>query len=346
MSKDKSQQPIIDKQKNTIEDIISKKFGDNILVSGNSIIDSPHMVIPVSPAIDLVLGGGIPEGSFVVLTSPPKLGKTATCLHFAGNAQQTEYDNKKFGPRHVYFFNIEGRIKARDLVGIKHLITDESRFTVIQSKPGKILVGEDYIDIGEKLINEKPGCVFIFDSFSALCTSEEYAADIGKRFRANAPLLLATFCRRISNVIPINQSIVMGITHVIANQGMGMSQWLEASGQKLKYQVDVKLKGTHYKAWTPGEVQIGQDINWECVTSAIGPPGGKCVSKFRYGYGLDKEAELVNICVDLGIIKKGGAWYSYEDEKAQGLEKMRNILVEKPKLFDKLNNQIREMMEM
>lgn len=327
----------------SIEESLCDKFGKGTLTGAASIVDSKSTIIPVSPAIDLILGGGIPEGSFVIATGPPKLGKTSFCLHFAGHAQDYPSELSPEG-RHIYFFNIEGRIKSRDLTGIKHLDISPEKFTLIESSPGNILTAENYIDIAEQLINEKPGCIFILDSFSALCTEEDYAGDIGKRFRANAPLLLARFCRRISNVIPINKSIVMGITHVIANQGMGHSPWMEASGRKLQYQTDVKLRGTHFAPWKVGDAQIGQDIHWECTTSAIGPPGGKCMSKFRYGYGIDKEAELVNLCVDLNLIKKGGAWYAVGDEKFHGLDNTREMLVKNPEKFEELNGQVREMM--
>lgn len=322
----------------SIEKVIAKKFGEDILVSGDSICDQTQTVIPVCPAVDDILNGGIPEGSVAIFTGVPKSGKTSTALHFAGNAQHT---NSEFGPRHVYYFDIEGRIKSRDIKGIKHLITSSDRFTVIKSCAGKILTAEEFIEIGECLINDKPGCVFIFDSFSALCTSEEYTADIGKRHRADAPLLLARFCRRIANVVAVNKSIVMGITHLIANQGAGMATWVEASGRKLQYQADVKLKITHFKLW---DDTLGQDINWLCQTSPLGPPGRTCVSKFRYDYGLDKELELIDLCIASGIIKQGGAWFTLGEEKFHGKPLVREMLIQKPKIYDKLNHQVREML--
>ena len=106
----------------TIEDVIKDKFGD-ILFGGEFITSSKSIIIPVSPSIDMMLGGGIPEGSLVIVTGLQKLGKTSLCLHFAGNAQDIKYRNDmcpKEG-RHVYFLNVEGRIKPRDLLGIKHL---------------------------------------------------------------------------------------------------------------------------------------------------------------------------------------------------------------------------------
>ena len=343
--KEKSKSP---KTSTTIEDIILKEFGQDVLTSGNSIIDAVNKVIPISPVLDLGLGGGISEGSFVVFTGPPKCGKSSTALDFAGTAQQIEYAceiGRKEG-RHVYIFNVEGRLKERDLLGIKHLNLDEDRLTVISSQPGKILTGEEFVDIAERLINNRPGDIFIVDSFSALCTEGEKKADIGDRYRADAPLLLARFCRRISNVIPVNKSIVIGITHIIANQGAGMATWVEASGRKLQYQTDIKLRATHFKPWVVGESQIGQDVYWQCETTALNtPPGSKCTSKFRYGFGIDKQAELLTIAIDLGLITKGGSWYTFADDiKCQGLDKASELLRMEPNRYNELNNQIRKML--
>jgi len=272
---------------------------------------------------------------------------SSLCLHFAGMAQKPEYacDIGREDGRHTYIFNIEGRLKSRDIRGIKHL--DPSRISVISSKPGKILTGENYIDMAERLINERPGDIFILDSFSALCTEGELKSNIGDRYRADAPVLLAKFCRRISNVIPINKSIVMGITHVIANQGGGVAKWMEASGRKLQYQVDVKLKATHFGDWTVGENRVGQDVHWVCDSSALNAgPGGKFTSKLRYGHGIDIEAELFNIAIDLGLVKKGGAWFTMPSgEKLQGAENSIVYLREHPDETQKLYSQIREMLK-
>lgn len=339
----------------SVEDKIIKDFGDDILVSGSHIADQKKVIIPVSPAMDIMLGGGIPEGSFVIPTGPPKVGKTSFAFDFAGTA--LHYPCELAERRDIYFFNIEGRLQSRDLLGINHLAPYlEDRVHVIKSKPGKILTAEDYIDIGERLINERPGCIFIFDSFSALCTKARRDGNIGDRFRDDTPLLLANFCKRICNVIPVNRSIVIGVTHMIANQGKGMSMWSEASGRKVQYQVDVKLQATHDTPWKATSAedspQIGQDVHWKCFASPIGPKGTQCISKLRYGWGIDKHQELINIGIDLNVIKKSGSWYSFPEDtgfdyagaKAQGLESFRNLMVDTPNSFDNTYKQVREML--
>jgi recombination protein RecA len=330
----------------TVKEDVKKNFGSEIILSGNSIVDRKSIIIPVSPALDLVLQGGIPEGSFVVFTGQPKCGKTTTSLDFCATAQKPEYQGDLKKPRHVYYLNIEGRLKKRDLEGIKDL--DLDRFDVIGSQQGKILHAEEYLQIAERLINEEPGSIIIIDSYSALCTEAEITSDMDKMQRADGAKLLAKFCRKVANVIPVNKNIVIGITHLMGNPGYGTSEWKEKSGQAIAYQTDVKLKAKFHKAWTLGAegAQIGQEVEWQVLCSALGPPGGTVTSYLRYGQGIDKHTELVMIAADMGLINKGGAWYTLdfiEEEKIklQGAEKVRQYLIDNPEKYQALYQTVR-----
>lgn len=331
MSKKKSDDTI------DVEDKIIKEFG-NCIKNADYVKSLRNEIVHTTPKLDIILGGGIPTGSFVVITGPPKSGKSSCCLQIAANAQKIP---SNYGNRCIYYFDIEGRIKSRDLLGIKNLDLSEDKFKLIQSSPGNILWGDSFISIAEKLIHAKPGCVFILDSFSSLCTQSRAEADIQNRFRDDAPLLLGSFCKRISQIIPINQSIVIGITHLIANQGgMGHSPWLEASGRKIQYQSDVKLKATYAEVWKESETIVGLASHWECSTSAIGPPGGKTTTWLRFGEGFDSVKEYIEIGMDLGFVKKSGAWFEYENTKVQGIEKLRQTFVDKPDLLTELQSKI------
>jgi recombination protein RecA len=329
-----------------IQDSIKKDFGAGIMLNANSIIDKKTITIPVSPALDLILNGGIPEGSFVVLTGQPKCGKTTTSLDFAATAQKEEYSAEQ--PRTVYYLNIEGRLKKRDLEGIPDL--DLDRFNIIGSQTGKILHAEEYLQIAERIINEDPGCVMIIDSYSALCTEAEITSDMNKMQRADGAKLLAKFCRKVANVIPVNRNIVIGITHLMGNPTGYGAEFKEKSGQSIAYQTDIKLRAKSYKPWLLGtdNTQIGQQVEWQTICSALGPPGGNITSFIRYGKGIDKETELINLSVDLGLINKGGAWYSlsFLDDKTkfQGTEKVRNFLIEDKEAFKQLYESVKQTM--
>jgi recombination protein RecA len=329
------------------EDVV-KNFGDNIMLTGNAIVDKKNIVIPVSPSLDIILNGGIPEGSFVVLTGQPKCGKTTTSLDFAATAQKPQYQGVLKEPREVYYLNIEGRLKKRDLEGIPGLNLD--RFHVIGSQQGKILHAEEYLQIAEKIINEIPGSVLIIDSYSALCTEAEITSEMDKMQRADGAKLLAKFCRKVANVIPVNKNIVIGITHLMGNPTGYGAEFKEKSGQAIAYQTDIKLRAKSFKPWllSADSTQIGQEIEWQVICSALGPPGGNITSYIRYGQGVDKYMEAICLASDIGLIHKGGAWYTLtgvaDKPKFQGTEKVRQYLLENEKAYSELVASIKTTM--
>lgn len=332
----------------SLKEDVTKNFGDDIILSGNALMDKKSITIPVSPSLDIVLNGGIPEGSFVVLTGQPKCGKTTTSLDFAATAQRPEYQGTLKSPREVYYLNIEGRLKKRDLEGIPGL--DLDRFHIISSQQGKILHAEEYLQIAEKIINEIPGSIVIIDSYSALCTEAEITSEMDKMQRADGAKLLAKFCRKVANVIPVNKNIVIGITHLMGNPTGYGAEFKEKSGQAIAYQTDIKLRAKTFKPWTlsADSTQIGQEIDWQVICSALGPPGGNITSYIRYGQGIDKYMEAITLASDMGIIHKGGAWYTItalpDKPKFQGAEKVRQYLLENNSAYTDLVTSIKETM--
>jgi recombination protein RecA len=332
----------------SVKDDVTKTFGEDIILSGNAVVDRKSIVVPVSPSLDILLNGGIPEGSFVVFTGQPKCGKTTTSLDFAATAQKPEYQGDLKNPREVYYLNIEGRLKKRDLEGIPGL--DLTKFHVIGSQQGKILHAEEYLQIAEKIINEIPGSIVIIDSYSALCTEAEITSEMNKMQRADGAKLLAKFCRKVANVIPVNKNIVIGITHLMGNPTGYGAEFKEKSGQAIAYQTDIKLRAKTFKPWvlSADSTQIGQEIEWQVVCSALGPPGAQITSYIRYGQGIDKYMEAICLASDMGLINKGGAWYTLtalpDKPKFQGTEKVRNFLLENPQAYDDLVSAIKDTM--
>jgi len=325
---------------------LEKTFGVDILRSGSSIKEKEVLTIPLSPSLDMILNGGVPEGSFVVLTGQPKCGKTVTSLSLAATALDPKYQGNLEKPRHAYYLNIEGRLKKRDIEGIKGL--DLDRFTLIGSTQGKILHAEEYLQIAERIINEEPGSIVIIDSYSALCTEAEITSDMSKMQRADGAKLLAKFCRKVANVIPVNKNIVVGITHLMGNPTGYGAEFKEKSGQAIAYQTDIKLRAKKFSPWLLGKenTQIGQEVEWQVICSALGPPGAITTSYIRYGEGIDKGMELFNMCVDIGLITQAGAWYTFntvdDNPKFQGAEKAREFLMHNPEVYNSLLKEINE----
>jgi recombination protein RecA len=128
------------------------------------------------------------------------------------------------------------------------------------------------------------------------------------------------------------------------------AEFKEKSGQAIAYQTDIKLRAKTFKPWTlsADSTQIGQEIEWQVVCSALGPPGGNITSYIRYGQGVDKYMEAITLASDMGIIHKGGAWYtltSLEDKpKFQGTEKLRQFVIDNPTVYDALTTELYQTM--
>jgi len=305
------------------------------------LVNTPKQVIPFSPKMDTILGGGIPEGSFVVFTGPPKVGKSTAALQFCANAQMPEFGNRK-----IYYANIEGRLKRRDVLGIRGLNLDKDKFQVIGSNKEKILYNHDYIDIALHLLKHEQNIVIILDSVSQLCSEEKASESVSKQMRDSTAIMLSSFTKQAANILPVNNNIVISITHLIANQGQGMSLWSEASGRKIQYQVDVKLKAQYSSPYTVGEEQLGQTVHWLCETNSLTRPMMKCQSLLRYGIGIDHEYDLIELGSEIGIIEKaGGGWTTFPDgTKVHGLEQASNYLRKNPDIYNGLYKQIRDLM--
>ena len=308
------------------KDII-KEYG-NVLHDPSVITDRPLKTLSVSPKIDIALGGGVPEGSLFIMTGPEKVGKTVTALAFCANAQEYKRD--------IYYANIEGRLRKRDLEGISGLDLNAETMQIISSTEGNILSAEKYLSIIDNIVHTKPGSIAVVDSFSALASESELTGDLADVQVMSVQKILAKFCRRISNALPINRVTVVGITHLMANIqkfGRGKSK-IEKSGSALKYQVDVKLHASHSQPIMQGDTQIGQTVNWQVMTSAIGPPGQKVASHIKYGRGIWKEMELADLMVDFGLVVKSGSWLKLpNDEKIQGKVNLASYLEENPKEY-------------
>jgi len=313
---------------------LEKRYGVNFITTGQHLIENPPDIISFSPAFDIGLGGGIPKGSFVILSSLFKYGKTTSALSFAKQAKKAGMD--------IYYGNVEHRLKPRDIAGMSDF--DPSEINIIQSSETKILHAEDHLQIYEDILHNEKNCVLIIDSASQLCSEEEYNAKMGERQRAPGAVLLSQFTKKIGSVLPIHNNIVICIVHLIANTGGGHALLVESGGNKIKYQADVHLRAKTMEYLNFGTNDpYGQKVVWEAQTTAIKAPKGKINSYIRYGIGVDHILELIDLGLQLGLISQAGSWYTFEDEKCQGQEKLYVILNEKPDLRQELKRKIYEM---
>lgn len=286
---------------------ILKKFGKGVLSGGNSILEEQVQIIPLSPALDVLLAGGVPEGSWVNFSSKSGVGKTTTALHLAATCQKPEY-----GEREVFYLDIEGRLKKKNLNGIKGLNMD--KFHAIRSTEEKVLSAQDFLTIGENILKNTKRSVLIVDSYSMLCHENELIGGIGTSTRGSSGYqLLAGFTRQMCQVVPVRKHIVIGIAQMMANvSGYGAAS-VEKGGNSIMYQADIWLRAKGMEPWenTTGK-PIGQIVKWQAVKTALhgAIAGNEAESYIRFGIGIDTIRELIQFACDIALIEKNGAWYT------------------------------------
>jgi hypothetical protein len=284
---------------------------------------------------------------------------TSTALSFAAQCQKPEY-----GARHVYYLNVEGRLKEMNLRGTLGL--DLDKMTIVRSTADKILSAKDYLTLAMQVINTHPGCLVIIDSVSALCDEKEMDEGVGYENRGAGNKIFAGFCRQAANIVPVRNCIVWAIMHLTQSQ-TGYGGYVEKGSRTLQYQADVQMRVKYDRPWKVGvsgsEKQIGQQVHWLIESCALGPPGMEVDSYIRYGVGVDRVFEAINLGVQLGLVGKAGAWMSLDymerhvallgldkwgDEaikktKTQGAEKLYKLLQDNPAWIEVLEKEISKM---
>ncbi len=301
------------KQSKFAEDNVSNsivsKYGD-VVRSGTEVLESINSleVIGISPALDIALGGGLREGSVVVMTGDPKSGKTTTALHFAAKCQ--------LKGKRVIYVNTEGRLSKQNFDGIKNLQPDN--ILIIESTDDKVLSAEDFLNIIEYYINNDPGCLIIADSLSNMVPACELEGEVRTGVRNALPRLLSMFFKRISGTLMKNKTILICITHNIANTGGSpyAPQKMADCGNMLQYQAGTNMVITHRGKWqVPKDTgpHVGQIANWSIKTSnAGGRPNSTAEGWIRYGIGVDEVQEIIHIACEFRLIKSSGAWYTIQ----------------------------------
>lgn len=363
------------------DDIVSSqiisRFG-NIVESGEKVLEDLKelKVIGISPSLDIALGGGLREGSVVVMTGDPKSGKTTTALYFAAKCQALG--------KNVIYLNTEGRITKENFLGIKNL--DPSKIKIVQSTDDEPLVSaETYLNVLETYVKNTPDLVVIVDSASNMLPQEELTGEVRTGVRNALPRLLAMFFKRISGDVARNKAILIFITHNIANTGGSKYSPAKMAdcGNMLQYQAGTNMVITHRGKWLATGAaasedekgpHVGQIANWTIKTSAAGGrPMSTAESWIRYGVGIDEAQEIAQLATEFSMIKKSGAWYEIsiaienKDDpiikgilakndvdlsdneaiaklfKFQGIQRVTDFLTENELLKDYIYNQIREI---
>ena len=309
---------------------IEKNFGKGAIIKLGSNQTMQVDAIPTgSMGLDLVLGiGGVPKCRIVELYGPESSGKTTVALHIIAEAQ------KKGGE--VAFVDVE---HALDPQYAAALGVDVDNLLVSQPDSG-----EQALEIMEALVRSGAVDVVVLDSVAALTTKAEIDGNMGDSNVGQLARLMSQAMRKLTSVIAKSNCVAIFINQVREKIGViyGNPE-TTPGGRALKFYSSVRIEVRRAEQIKIGAEVIGNRTKCKVVKNKVAPPFKECEFDIMYGQGISRVGEVLDLAVDLGVVKKGGSWFSYNEVKlGQGRDKAIDFKLANPEMMNEIEDKIKE----
>ena len=309
---------------------IEKAYGKGAIMklgqeAGNTDIE----VIPTGClSLDLALGiGGLPRGRMVEIYGPESSGKTTVALHAVAQAQ-------KLGGV-AAFVDAE---HALDPVYAKKLGVNLDELYVSQPD-----TGEQALDIVDALVRSSAVDIVVVDSVAALTPKAEIEGDMGDSHVGLQARLMSQALRKLTAIVNKSKTCVVFINQLREKVGVILgNREVTPGGKALKFYASVRIDVRKTDILKDTEGAAGNRTRAKVVKNKLAPPFRQAEFDIMYGEGVSQEGCLIDLGVQYDVIKKSGAWFSYNDQKvANGREKMRQFLKDNPELAAEIEEKIR-----
>ena len=304
---------------------IEKQFGKgSIMKLGEQGEAPPVPIIPSgSIGLDLALGvGGYPRGRVIEIFGPESSGKTTLALHAIAEAQRAGGVAAFIDAEH-----------ALDIGYARKLGVNVAELLVSQPD-----TGEQALEIAEQLVRSGACDILVVDSVAALVPKAEIEGDMGDPQMGLQARLMSQAMRKLTSVVSRNLSTVVFINQIRMKIGVVFGNpETTTGGQALKFYSSVRLDIRRIGQLKDGEQVVGSRTRVKVVKNKVAPPFREAEFDVRYGLGVDRLAEALDLGVERGIVEKSGAFFSLDGERiGQGREKASEWLREHPGALDAL----------
>ncbi len=309
---------------------IEKDFGKGAIMK---LGDKPAVSVETIPtgalALDVALGvGGIPRGRIIEIYGPESSGKTTLAQHIVAECQ------KKGGI--AAFVDAEHALDpeyARNLgVNVDELLI---------SQPD---TGEQALDITEELVRSGAVDVIVVDSVAALVPKAEIEGSMEDQQMGLQARLMSKALRKLTGIIGKTNTTVIFINQLRQKIGvMYGNPETTTGGNALKYYASVRLEIKRVEGLKGDGEEIGNHVRVRILKNKVAPPFRTAEFDIIFGKGICKIGNILDVAVDLDIVKKAGSWFSFNDEKlGQGRDKAKEFLAENPDILNQVETLVRE----
>ena len=309
---------------------IEKQFGKGSVMKLGEFKAMEVEAIPTGAlTLDVALGiGGIPKGRIIEIFGPESSGKTTLALHAIAESQKAGGTAAFIDAEH-----------ALDPVYAKRLGVDIDNLIVSQPD-----TGEQALEITEALVRSGAIDIIVVDSVAALVPKAEIDGDMGDTHVALQARLMSQALRKLAGVLNKSKTAIIFINQLREKVGiMFGNPETTPGGRALKFYASVRLDIRRIENIKQDGEVIGNRTRVKVVKNKVAPPFREAEFDILYGEGISKEGSILDLAVNLDIIDKSGAWFSYNGAKiGQGRENVKRYLKENPKILAEIEQKIRD----
>lgn len=309
-------------------DKIEKSFGKgSIMKLGNENIQEVEVIPTGSIALNAALGvGGYPKGRIIEIYGPESSGKTTLAIHAIAEAQKAGGIAAFIDAEHAF-----------DRFYASKLGVDVDNLWI--SQPDN---GEQALEIAEQLIRSSAIDIIVIDSVAALTPKAEIEGDMGDNKVGLQARLMSQALRKLTSAISKTNTTCIFINQLREKIGiMFGNPETTTGGNALKFYASVRLDIRRSTQLKDGEEVIGNQVRVKVVKNKVAPPFRKAEFDIMFGEGISRSGEIIDLGAELGIIKKSGSWYSYNDTKlGQGRDASKQVIQDNPELAEELEGLI------
>lgn len=307
---------------------IEKKYGAGAVMRlGQTKALNVDCIPTGSMTLDMALGiGGVPRGRIVEVYGPESSGKTTVALSVIAQAQ-------KLGGE-AAFIDVEHALDPVYAQALGVNIDD-----LLVSQPDS---GEQALEIAEALIRSGAIDVIVLDSIAAMTTRAEIDGEMGDNHVGQLARLMSQAMRKLTAAISKSNCVAIFINQIREKIGvMYGNPETTPGGRALKFYASVRIEVRKGEVLKSGTDVIGATTKCKIVKNKVAPPFKECYFDLMYGTGISRTGEVLDLAVDLDIIKKGGSWFSYKDQKlGQGRDNVKELLKNDEALMKEIEEQI------
>jgi recombination protein RecA len=314
-------------------DKIEKNFGKgSIMKMGDDNIQDVEVIPTGSIALNVALGvGGYPKGRIIEIYGPESSGKTTLAIHAIAEAQKAGGIAAFIDAEHAF-----DRFYAAKLgVDIDNLWI---------SQPDN---GEQALEIADQLIRSSAIDIIVIDSVAALTPKAEIEGDMGENKVGLQARLMSQALRKLTSTISKTNTTCIFINQLREKIGvMFGNPETTTGGNALKFYASVRIDIRPGQPIKDGDVVLGKQTKVKIVKNKVAPPFRRAEFDIMFGEGISRSGEIVDLGAELGVIKKSGSWYSYNDTKlGQGRDATKQVIQDNPELAEELEALITEALK-